>query len=67
MVLKAHPRRWSVCMGFGEVGFRGSTAWCGRLRGQPRSHRFRIEVMEDKTFQVRITEQQEPRGQVETW
>ena len=54
-------------MGFWEVGFRGSTAWCGRLRGQPRSHRFRIEVMEDKTFQVGITEQQEPRGQVETW
>lgn len=48
MVLKVHPRRWPVCMGFREVSFRGSMAWCGRLRGQPHSHQFRVEVMEDK-------------------
>lgn len=48
-------------MSFRKVDFRGSMAWYGRLRGQPGSHQFKIEVIE-KTFQVVIVEKQERRG-----
>lgn len=58
---KSIPRDGSVCMSFREVGFRGSITWYGRLRGQPGSHRLKIEVIE-KTFQVGSIEKQERRG-----